>query len=347
MYSLETLWGQALADGRLAQAYLLVGDEVAAFAREFLLTLYCVHRCRECTVCVRVLRGTHPDIKWIEKEGKRIGIDQIRQIQKDARYRPLESSRKVYILEGAEDLSPEAANSLLKILESPPEYVIFLLLARSARVLPTILSRCQVLRLKPLSLAQTREMFQSRGLDERETEYLLALTQGFPQRLSHLDLEPSGVRSLERKSEVLAQLQEAADPELIEFFAEARGLIEEREAALQLLRRLPAQNPHEVLETAHALSKLTSEKLEFFLQEALRWHRDLALIQESEDLIFNRDRQDELEQQQARLDATELAQVIDALEGAREALQGNANVQLFLESLLFRLAGSRGGRSPD
>ncbi|OGF53688.1 MAG: hypothetical protein A2Z21_01370 [Candidatus Fraserbacteria bacterium RBG_16_55_9] len=346
MYSLETIWGQALADGRFAHAYLLVGEGAATVAREFLLRIYCERQCRTCAICLKILRGTHPDVKWVEKEGKRIGIDQIRQIQKDARYQPMESPRKVYILDGAEHLSQEAANSLLRILESPPEYVIFLLLARSLRLLPTILSRCQVLRLKPLSLSQMREMFQSRGLDAHEAEYLLALTHGFPERLSDLDLEQSGSSPLKRKSETLKRLQGITNPELIEFFSEAKGLIEEREAALELLKRLPEKQPHDILETAQILSKLRSEKLEFFLQEALRWYRDLALIRESDELIFNRDQQDELKQKRAGLDIAELTQAIDALEGAHDALQGNANVHLFLESLLFTLAGSGGGRSP-
>lgn len=345
MYALERLWGQALADGRLAHAYLIAGEGATAVAREFLLRIYCERRCGECAICLKILHRTHPDVQWIRKEGKRISIDQIRQLQKDARYQPLEASRKVYILEGAEDLSPEAANSLLKILESPPQYVTFLLLTRSLRVLPTILSRCQVLRLKPLSLAELRKMLESRGLAEPEMEYLLALVHGLPGRIS--DLEREGWRHLERKSEVLEQLRALGDLAVAEFFAQAEGLIQRREATLELIRRLRSQPPHALLAMAQALSKLSPERLEFFLEEALRWYRDLALVNEGKELIFNRDRLDELHQQRAEWDTDQLALALDSLAGAREALQGNANIQLTLESLLFRLADSGGRRSAD
>jgi DNA polymerase-3 subunit delta' len=344
---LETLWGQALAEGRWAQAYLLVGEGARAVAQEFLLRIYCPHQCRTCALCGKILHGTHPDVQWIQKEGKRISIDQIRQLQKDARYQPLESSHKVYVLEGAEDLSLEAANSLLKILESPPEYVTFLLLARRLRVLPTILSRCQILRLKPLSLLQLREVFQERGFEEGETEYLLALTHGSPERLSCLlREEPSAAKPLERKREALEKLSRLTGLELIEFFSQAEGFIERREAALEFLEHLPAQQPHEALETAQALTELSAEKLEFFFQEALRWYRDLTLVHESEELIFNRDRKKELQKQRAYFTMHQLTRAVEALEGAREALQANANVQLLLESLLFTLGGSNGRHSP-
>ncbi len=343
MYSLETLWGQALADGRLAHAYLIAGEGATAVAQEFLLRIYCKRRCRECTICLKILHRTHPDVQWIRKEGKRISIDQIRQLQKDARYQPLEAPRKVYILEGAEDLSAEAANSLLKILESPPQYVTFLLLTRSVRVLPTILSRCQILRLKPLSLAELRKILESRGFDERETEYILALVHGFPERISYFEREE--VKPLARKSDLLEQLRELGDLEVAEFFAHAEGLIQQREATLELIRRLRSQPPHAVLEMAQALSKLSPERLEFFLEEALRWYRDLALVNESKELIFNRDRLDELHQQREDWDTAQLALAMDSLAGVREALQGNANIQLTLESLLFRLADSAARRS--
>lgn len=345
MSPLETLFGQALTEGRLAHAYLLVGEGAPAVAQEFLLRIYCERQCRECPICLKILHSTHPDVQWIQKDGKRIGIDQIRHLQKDARYQPLESLRKVYIIEGTEDLSPEAANSLLKILESPPQYVTFLLLACSTRVLPTILSRCQILRLKPLSLPELREIFEKRGFTEEEADYLLALTHGFPGRLSKLFLEEKARKPLERKREVLDQLHKLTGPEQVEFLAHAEGLIEEREATLEILRHAQAQSLHEVLEVAEALSELNAERLEFFLQEALRWHRDLALIRENEELIFNRDRMEDLKEQQTHFEASQLTQAVEALEGAREVLQANANVQLFVESLLFRLAGLGGRRS--
>ncbi len=343
MLLLEALWGRALVDGRLAHAYLMVGEGAALVAREFLLRIYCESRCRACAVCSKILHGNHPDVQWVQREEKRIGIDQIRQLQRDARYRPLEADRKVYVIDGAEDLSLEAANSLLKILESPPEYVMFLLLARSLKVIPTILSRCQIIRLKPLAPSELREVLQAQGLSEKEAEYALALVQGFPSRLAQLlDLKRDGgaVGLLERKRKAQEELRRCTGPQLAELFAQTEDWIVQREATLEFLQRLRAQKPHEILEMAQILSRLDAYKLELFFEEALRWYRDLALVGSEEELIFNRDRLNALREERADLPFAQIVCAIEALEGTQEALQGNANVQLLFESLLFTLAGS-------
>jgi len=342
MSSLKELLGNALDAGRLAHAYLLVGEGAAPIVEEFLLRLYCERACRGCPSCLKVLHKTHPDVQQIEPSGRRIGIDQIRRLQQDARYRPLEAPRKVYIIEGAEDLSPEAANSLLKILESPPHYVIFLLTAYGLRLPPTILSRCQIVRLPPPSRSHIERELQARGFSENEIEYLAVISQGFPQRLARLISESAeSLRPLERREEALRRIADLDDARIIAFFSQAEGVIEERESALELLRRLRERRPHELLQMAGALSKLSTHKLELFLLEALRWKRDLLLIGTEDELIFNRDRRDELMEERTRSNGGKITRALDALRSAREALQGNANVQLLLESLLFKISGSK------
>jgi DNA polymerase-3 subunit delta' len=247
------------------------------------------------------------------------------------------------VLEEAESLSPEAANSLLKILEDPPEYIVFLLLARSLQLLPTILSRCQVLKLRPPSDDEFRESWQAQGYSREEIEYLLALTRGTPRRRTQLLVDPLE-EPLKRREEVRQALKALKGPQIVEFLAQAEDLIAQREAALQLFSQLGehASKPHERLELAQALSKLDPEKLEFTLQEALRWYRDLLLLAQApaannEAQIFNSDRLEELQGHQASIDERKARQAVEALERALQALQGNANLQLLAESLLFRL----------
>lgn len=346
MISLESLWGAALTEDRLSHAYLLVGEGIQEAARRFLLRLYCADGgCRECVDCLRILHGAHPDVRWLRREGTRISIDQIRQLQKDARYRPLEAGRKVYVLDGAEDLSHEGANSLLRILESPPGYVMLLLLARGLhRLLPTIVSRCQILRLKPPSLDQVRAALAERGFSPKEAEYLAALAHGWPERLFRvISGEDEVKRPLERRAEVRARLRELGAPDIAKSLEQSQGMIETHEESLEVLRRLSTQQPHDVLETARALGALSPEALRSFVHEALRWHRDLALVKApgGEALIFHRDRRDELWERRALFDERQLERIVDDLEDAERVVRGNANVQLLLESLLFKMAGSR------
>jgi DNA polymerase-3 subunit delta' len=344
MIQLEAHFGEALTEDCLAHAYLLVGEGGELVVRQLLLRLYCERGtgCRECPSCQKIAHGAHPDARRLEKGGARIGIDQIREVQTDARYEPLESSRKVYVIPEAGSLSLEAANSLLKILEAPPPYVTFLLLAHSPQqLLPTIVSRCQVVRLKPLSTEEIQRELQTHGLGGEEISYLLAVVRGAPDRWTRL-LAEDHPHPLAERDEVLAEISELAPLEILKVFAEAERLIAEREAALALVLSLGKLQPHEILELAQALAKLPPERIEFFIREAARWHRDLLVIATGQDQdeapIFATDHREELRGQSARWSTEQLAESIAALERVSTAIHGNANVQLLLESLLLRLA---------
>ncbi len=345
MQHAQAVWGEALGHQQVSHAYLLLTTaNPTAVIQDFLIKLFCEKSCRECPKCSKILNQSHPDIKRIERDGKRIKIDQIRELQRDSRYPPLEAPYKIYILEGVEDLSLEAANSLLKILESPPSYVIFLLTAESANILPTILSRCQRLRLSPGSAHDLEKELHRRGLAAEQVSYALSLVAGLPERferllslIDHLEAEDS---LLAQRAAIQTRIESASPLETLEILAQAENLIEEREAALKLTQMLQCQRPHEVLEVAQAISKLAPAKSEFFLAEALRWHRDLLLApdQRFSGWIYNSDQQKLLDKLAVGLDRAKISAAIRQLESGRELSLANANLQLFYESLLFRLA---------
>jgi DNA polymerase-3 subunit delta' len=341
--NLQALWGEALQQEKIAHAYLLVGTGTEPIIHEFVVSLFCEQRgCGECAQCLKILNGTHPDIRRVAKDGKRIKIDQIRELQIDSRYPPLEAPRKVYILESVEDLSMEAANSLLKILESPPSYVLFLLTAESANLLPTILSRCQTLRLSPTSPDLQKKALSERGLSEEEIEAAMSIVAGIPQRFGRLMLwVQEGASILEAQQSARSLLQEKSMPEMVALLAESGSLIDEREVALQLLWSLREKCAFEILEAAQAISKLPIEKSDCFIEEALRWHRDLLLMMQSEEpngMIFNRDYVQKLKTQAGKSDPQKILRAFYQLESGHEIFQGNANLQLYFESLFLRLA---------
>lgn len=148
--AVETLL-KAIGSGRVAHSYLFSGPardkgEVAeAFARALLCDLpRDGDSCGECRSCRQVLHGNHPDLHRIEPSGTAIRIEQIRRMQRLVQYRSYQGGRKVFILEPAESMTAEAANSLLKTLEEPPPGTVFVLVSdRPGACLPTVLSRCQ------------------------------------------------------------------------------------------------------------------------------------------------------------------------------------------------------------
>ncbi len=154
---------RSLENGRLAHAYLFVGPRHVGkmtLALNLAQALNCQEEerpCGSCRSCSRIALGHHPDVQVLGRNHsadapkKEIGIDQMREIQHAASLRPYEGSYRVFIIDGAEHLSEEAANSLLKTLEEPAADVVFLLLTTDEGLLPsTIVSRCQKIELPPI-----------------------------------------------------------------------------------------------------------------------------------------------------------------------------------------------------
>ncbi|HEU5344747.1 MAG TPA: DNA polymerase III subunit delta' [Ktedonobacterales bacterium] len=197
---------RALASARLSHAYLLHGPAgVGKFTLAMALAqaALCQRRqpgeseaCGECAACRKLAHGNHPDLTLIEPaEGKRwIRIDDVREALHLANLAPTESAYRIVIIPDAERLQESGANTLLKMLEEPPEGVIFLLLAADAdTVLPTILSRCQLVALRPLSFEQVSQALQERwGVAPEAAARLAGLANG---RLGW------AVRALERPEE--------------------------------------------------------------------------------------------------------------------------------------------------
>jgi DNA polymerase-3 subunit delta' len=145
-------FARALANGRVAHAYLVVGaprGEGAAYARECLALLFCEAArkpCRACPGCRQVEGLTHPDVVWIEprKKSRTVGIGEVRELQRRVYQTAYAGGWKACVLANADRLGEEAANAFLKTLEEPPPRCLFLLLTDNPQaVLPTVASRCQ------------------------------------------------------------------------------------------------------------------------------------------------------------------------------------------------------------
>lgn len=145
---------------RLPHAIVLEGEEglgKVTFAREIVLNLFCKgdeKPCRACSQCSKVLKGYHPDVfEYIaENRPNSFHVDKVRDIIEDVYVRPNEADYKVYILGNCHCMNSNAQNALLKVLEEPPSYAIFLLTATNkASLLPTVLSRSVVISLDGIS----------------------------------------------------------------------------------------------------------------------------------------------------------------------------------------------------
>ncbi|KTD61474.1 hypothetical protein [Legionella shakespearei] len=140
---------------RIPQAMLFVGPlhcALADFAIRIMQLLHCKinsqEPCLACLDCTMVQNSEHPDVLWVkpEKAGSAIKIDQVRELQNSAFLTPQRAQHRIIVLEAADKMNTASANALLKILEEPADHTVFILIAQQlSTVLPTILSRCQIL----------------------------------------------------------------------------------------------------------------------------------------------------------------------------------------------------------
>ena len=144
-----------ISDGRGPHALILTGDLGADTAKNLAAAYVCQAGevpCGDCRHCRKAKAGIHPDILHFGGEGDDLKIDRLRELRSDAYIMPNEARRKVYLIEGAHRMNPYGQNVLLKLLEEGPAYAVFLLLAANPEaLLPTLRSRCEMLRCEAVS----------------------------------------------------------------------------------------------------------------------------------------------------------------------------------------------------
>jgi len=183
---------------RIGHAYLFAGKEgigkkitAIAFAKAINCTGLSENHnpCNHCSSCLKIEKGIHPDFRIISPLNSIITIDQIREIKSIIYWRPLESRKKIFLINDAHKMTIEASNSLLKILEEPPEFAVLILItAEPEIILPTIISRCHRISFQPLRVEEQKEILTSMNLhlDNRHLEDILLLSPGSPGKTIEL-----------------------------------------------------------------------------------------------------------------------------------------------------------------
>jgi len=315
--AVQALFREALRHGRLAHAYLLVGKPGIGkrlLARELAQALNCERPGYPpdgtCLSCRKIRDLNHPDVIEVEAETKTLKVDQVRELCAQLRYRPFEGRTKVAILAEAERMNAAAMNALLKTLEEPPADTVLVLTALSLEsLLPTVISRCQVVRVQPLPTAVVEEMVMEQMKVERSEARLLAvLSEGSLGKALSLDRE---------------------------FFLEGRRQIISR------FLKLPAGAATAILDYAEELARLREDPEEV-MDVFQSLYRDLLLFKEG---IASTIHTDLAPAVQAAAEATSPEAILTGLERierARRRLRQNANPRLTLAALTLALKGVPG-----
>lgn len=305
---------RAIGSGKTSHSYIFEGIQGCGrkkIALALIQTLFCESgkddACDTCPSCRKVISGNHADIHRIEPlpDKRDISIDQLREMQRELALRPYEAPRKACILEPAERMSVNAANSLLKTLEEPPGNAIIILLTENAdMLLPTIRSRCQLVRFAPLSPEHVRQLLEQNGMDEAASATLAQMSGGSLKHALEMDNESLG----ERRELLLKHLKQINLDRIATVFDAAEELGGNREKTLETLDLL----------------------ISFF--------RDMIHLVAGGNDIINTAIRPALDSLSRGLTLERVLQMTGEAMDTRRAVQRNANTKLALDHLFIKLA---------
>lgn len=320
----------SIAAGSDAHAYILSG--VAGLGKSLLAlrlaqALNCElspgDPCLACRACRRIERGSHPDVRVAGMASQAAGlkadeaarqkelkIATVREWQRDISLRPYEGRRRVLILHDAERLSEEASNAMLKTLEEPPPYATIALVSNSVDLLPTIVSRCRVLRLRPLPRRQVAAALEAKGVTPDDADLIAAWSGG---RVGWALSQVESPDEIARRDEQLAALLAVHEG------GRAAGM------------RWAEQRAKEY--------RGGEQELVFaWLALWQGWWRDVLLTAAGcPEGVVNVDRRPELERAAARHALADLFAFVARVGEAGRQLRENGNPQLVLENLALHL----------
>ena len=305
---------RSLRTGKTAHSYLFEGISGCGrkkTALALIQALFCSilpdDACGECPSCRKVAGGNHADIHFIEPlpDKRDISIDQLRAMQRELSLRPYEAPRKACIIEPAERMSINAANSLLKTLEEPPGNALIILLTENAgMLLPTIRSRCQLIRFSHLSPEHIQTLLERSGISAGTAALLAHMAGGSLQQAYGLDNE---------------------------------SLTSRREVVLTALDQLDIARIGTVFDAAEELSGNRDETIEM-LDMMISFFRDAVHLAAGSSDILNRNVRPAIESISKRRSFPRNLELLSKIYETRRAVQRNANPKLALDHLFMNIA---------
>lgn len=352
----------SMTAGRVSHAYLFAGPAgsnktMAAYA--LAQAVMCPKgpkgprggSCGECSACDRVMRKKHPDVRYYAPAGANgYLVEQIREIVADTALAPIQARRKIYIIDRVDQLGTAAANAFLKTLEEPPADVVLILLGRTREsVLPTILSRCQVVPFRHIPATEAAGIVrQNTGASLELSRVAIEACGGSITRAVEFLKAPGNERLAFRSRvlEALASLRRADDWDVLGY---AAALVEASKAPLDATRE--AQEL-ELSENADFLAKSAIRQIEARNKRQLSaksaeclaqltaiirsWLRDVLMIcSGTPELVINFDASQALEDAASTADAAKLAKALRAVDRADEAISYNVSPETCIDALLF------------
>ena len=307
----------AVENNRVSHAYILNGERGSGkkmLANLFAMTLLCEtgdnEPCGKCHSCKQAESGNHPDIIRVTHEKPNsISVDDIRtQVNNTVDLKPYQGPYKVYIIPQADMMTPQAQNAILKTIEEPPSYAVFLLLTENAEtLLPTINSRCVMLKLRNIKDTLIKKyLMENLEIPDYKADMCTAFAQGNMGRAIML--------------------------------ANSDHFNEIREEAVQLLKHI---NEMELNEIVAAVKNISVYKLEItdYLDIIMIWYRDVLLYKATKEIdkVVFKDQLQSIKEQARKSSYEGIELILESLEKAKARLKANVNFDLVMELLFLTI----------
>lgn len=309
-----------IKSSRVSHAYLFTGKEGVGKKRlaiQFAKALFCreivADSCDSCITCRKIEHSNHPDLKNIEidDDSRQLKIDQMREMQKELVYKPYEGQRKIYIINDADRMTSQAANSLLKTLEEPPSYATIVLLAEDVnKILPTVFSRCQHIKLSVISRDKIKEFLLREGIKKEKVELLSRLANGSPGRALKLSTDEE---LFARRKEVLTSLVKLHKVNKVELFKFADSMEELCKQGFPLLDLLS------------------------------NWYHDIMMYKHDSESnnIVNYDYKENIKEEAELYTIDELISILNLINDYQQYIDHNVREDLVLQVLLLKIRNKR------
>ena len=307
----------AVENNRVSHAYILTGERGSGkkmLANLFAMTLLCEtgdnEPCGKCHSCKQAESGNHPDIIRVTHEKPNsISVDDIRtQVNNTVDIKPYQGPYKVYIIPQADMMTPQAQNAILKTIEEPPSYAVFLLLTENAEtLLPTINSRCVMLKLRNIKDTLIKKyLMENLEIPDYKADMCTAFAQGNMGRAIML--------------------------------ANSDHFNEIREEAVQLLKHISEMELNEIVA---AVKNISVYKLEItdYLDIIMIWYRDVLLYKATKEIdkVVFKDQLQSIKEQARKSSYEGIELILESLEKAKARLKANVNFDLVMELLFLTI----------
>src|SRR6266498_2656404 len=264
--------------------------------------------CGQCRDCKQIEAMQHADLTIVqaESEGGTMKVDQIREARRSLTLKPYQSNYRVALFLRFQEANDNAANALLKTLEEAPSYAVLILTADNPeQLLPTIVSRCEVLRLRPLRIEEVQQALEDKGFETNQSKLIAHISGGrfgYARRL-----------------------------------LESESLLAEREERLNDLQSLISASRVEKFSYADKLSKDKDSMRRVILIWLSYWRDVMLRTAQAETPLVNIDRNVEIEDIAHSMDLSSARLVVNGLESTLEKMERNVNTKLLAEVLLLDL----------